>query len=107
MPRRENKSMPKVESAFLYSDAGSFPVGGREWSEWITSHTAFYFQHPAGTFTARKELRSGGWYWYAFRKHQSKLYKLYMGKSEEITSARLVEIARLLDERIRAETVSV
>ena len=100
MPRRENKSMPKVESGYLYTDDGSFRVDSSEWEAWITSHTAFYFASPVGTFTARKELRSGGWYWYAYRKHQSKLYKLYAGKSEELTSSRLVEIAGLLESRI-------
>jgi hypothetical protein len=106
MPRRENKSMPKVENAFLYSDAGSFPVGGREWSSWITASTAFYFFSPAGTFTARKELRSGGWYWYAYRKHQGKLYKRYMGKSEELTNELLVETAEQLDSRTRSHAAA-
>jgi LuxR family transcriptional regulator, maltose regulon positive regulatory protein len=106
MPRRENKSMPKVENAFLYSDAGSFPVGGREWEAWIVGSTAFYFFSPAGTFTARKELRAGSWYWYAYRKHQGKLYKLYMGKSEDLAPARLVEVADQLESRIRSHVAA-
>ena len=102
MPRHENKSMPKVESGYLYTDEGSFPIAGREWEPWLVSHIAFYFASPAGTYTARKELRSGGWYWYAFRRHQGKLYKLYMGKSEELGPARLAQVAGDLDSRVRS-----
>ena len=98
MPRRENRDMPRVESGFLYSDAGSVAVGGAEWLTWLQSHTAFYFESTVGTFTARRELRSGSWYWYAYRKRQGKLSKRYLGKSAELSSSRLGEVAQLLDQ---------
>jgi LuxR family maltose regulon positive regulatory protein len=97
MPRRENRNMPKVESGYLYADVGSLAVDSPEWLSWVQSHTAFYFQSTGGTFTARRELRSGSWYWYAYRKRQGKLLKRYIGKSEELTSVRLGEVARDLD----------
>jgi LuxR family transcriptional regulator, maltose regulon positive regulatory protein len=100
MPRRENRNMPRVESGYLYADAGSLAVDGQEWLPWVESHTAFYFESPGGTFTARRELRSGSWYWYAYRKHKGRLSKLYLGKSVELTGARLVEVAELLDRRV-------
>ena len=100
MPRRENKTMPKVESGYLYTDAGSVALDSPEWISWVEAHTAFYFESTTGTFTARKELRSGGWYWYAYRKHLGKLSKCYLGKSQELTSSRLVEVAELLDRRV-------
>ena len=100
MPRSENRTMPKVESGFLYSDEVSFPLDTALWREWLGSKTAFYFQSPRGTFTARRELRSGSWYWYAYRKHQGKLFKRYLGKSDELTAGRLAEVAELLDSRV-------
>ena len=100
MPRRENKDMPKVLSGFLYSDAGSFAVGSPAWSDWVIGTTAFYFESPVGTFTARKELRSGSWYWYAYRKRAGRLSKLYLGKSEELTNERLAKVAQLLERRV-------
>jgi LuxR family maltose regulon positive regulatory protein len=96
MPRRENKTMPKVESGYLYADTGSLAVDSPEWLSWLEGHTSFYFESPVGTFTARKELRSGGWYWYAFRRHRGKLSKLYLGRSVELTSSRLVAGAEAL-----------
>jgi LuxR family maltose regulon positive regulatory protein len=101
MPRGENRDMPKVESGYLYADAGSVAVDSSQWLPWLVAHTAFYFESTVGTFTARKELRSGGWYWYAYRRQQGRLSKRYLGKSEELTGARLVEVAEQLDQRIR------
>ena len=98
MPRRENKSMPKVESGYLYSDEQSFALGSESWREWLVSALAFYFASPNGTFTARKELRSGGWYWYAYRRYRGRLAKLYLGKSEDLNTERLVEVARKLND---------
>lgn len=100
MPRRENRDMPKVESGYLYSDAAGCAVDSPAWMSWVEGHTAFYFVSNAGTFTARKEQRSGGWYWYAFRRHRGKLSKLYLGKSIELTGARLDTVAELLNQRI-------
>lgn len=96
MPRRENRDMPKVESGYLYADTGSLAVDGPEWLSWLESHTAFYFASPVGTFTARRELRSGSWYWYAFRRYRGKLSKVYLGKSVELTSSRLAAAADAL-----------
>lgn len=43
--------------------------------------------------TLRKEKRSGKFHWYAYRRKGGKLYKRYVGYSENMTAARLVEIA--------------
>lgn len=101
MPRAENKTMPKVESGYLYDDAGGCTVGGAEWFTWLERKIAFYYASPAGTFTARKELRSGSWYWYGYRKHASKLHKSYIGRSFEVTAERLADAAQRLSDIIR------
>src|SRR5258708_37665701 len=49
------------------------------------------------TFTARKEQRPGGWYWYAYRRSQGKLHSVYLGKSEELTLERLNTTAEGLE----------
>lgn len=46
--------------------------------------------------TLRKEMRSGVAYWYAYRRVFYKLHKRYVGGSEQVTEARLVEVARKL-----------
>lgn len=100
MPRRENRSMPRVESGLLYTEDQSVRLDTAEWWAWLSSYRAFYFTSPKGTFTARRELRSGSWYWYAYRKHASKLFKIYLGRSSELSFMRLGEVAELLDRRI-------
>ena len=50
------------------------------------------------SFTARKETsKTGKDYWYAYRKVEGRLHKRYIGKSEDITSKRLSEVALALD----------
>jgi len=70
-----------------------------EWYAWLTTVSTFAFSSNSGTFTARKEqvgnLR-GGWYWKAYRKRGGKLHRAYLGKSEELTLARLNEVAAIL-----------
>src|SRR3954447_19272574 len=76
----------------------TIPVGSGPWFEWLSqeSSTIFYFHSPEGSYTARKENagnRRGGWYWKAYRKYQGTLYRAYLGKPEDLTGARLAEIA--------------
>lgn len=63
------------------------------WYAWLESHCSFRFEHLAGTFTARKEQRSGNWYWYAYRRKAGRLYTAYLGKSVELSATRLHIIA--------------
>lgn len=41
----------------------------------------------------RAEIRNGKKHWYAFRKRGGKLYKRYVGYSDQITEKKIVEIA--------------
>ena len=83
-------------------------VESAEWLEWLErdDSTLFAFHAPEGGYTARREGSGsgrGGWYWKAYRKHQGRLYRAYMGKGEDLTLARLREIAWTLSERIASE----
>ncbi len=50
-----------------------------------------------GTFTARKEsTRHGSTYWKAYRKREGKLRRAYLGKSRDVTLARLQTAAAVL-----------
>ena len=64
-------------------------VGSQQWYEWLASHPGFQFEGGTGHFTARRELRRGIEYWYAYRRYAGKLSKTYLGKSEELTLERL------------------
>ncbi|GHO70410.1 hypothetical protein KSC_093020 [Ktedonobacter sp. SOSP1-52] len=107
------RSTPTVSDATLFvreeAQGISIAVGSERWFEWLEQQTStiFSFQALHGSYTARKERignHRGGWYWKAYRKSEGKLYRAYLGKSEDLTLARLSEIALILATRIHTET---
>jgi LuxR family maltose regulon positive regulatory protein len=111
MPRTENKSTPIVVGDTLYHTDSGLTVGSAEWFAWLNQedHNRFYYESPIGTFTASKESRNRQMYWYAYRRalrkrhgtSETKLHKAYLGKSEDLTADRLLEIARWLAEQVQ------
>ncbi len=99
MARKEHKMTPKVIGTMLYSEAEGILLESAAWYDWLEGHTTFYLESPAGTFTARREARVGGSFWYAFRRVQRKLYKVYLGRSADLTRERLQQVACRLAER--------
>ncbi|MEG4121878.1 hypothetical protein QUA43_30975 [Microcoleus sp. N9_B4] len=60
------------------------------WFIWLTENDSFRYEsnnHPS--FRARKEKK----YWYGYRKIDGKLYKRYIGVSNEVTQDRLEQTA--------------
>src|SRR5258706_15226205 len=67
------------------------------WFAWLDSVASFTFQGQQGQLTARKESRQWGeGYWYAYRRVGPKLSKKYLGRTADLTLARLEEAASLL-----------
>jgi predicted ATPase/DNA-binding CsgD family transcriptional regulator len=73
--------------------AGVICLGTAAWHRWLTDNSAFIFEMSHAHYSARKERRSGGWYWYAYRRRHGKLHTAYIGKSEELTLGRLCDVA--------------
>src|SRR5919112_1898174 len=74
-------------------------VDSASWIAWLTDSAtrSFSFQSSSGKYTARKEHRSrGGEYWVAYRKRGGKLHKAYLGKAQDVTLARLEDVAAAL-----------
>src|SRR5256885_132447 len=70
-------------------------VGSGAWYTWLGDQQiqSFSFRNPLGSFTARRERKRHGWYWYAYRKRTGRLRKAYLGKTEELTLERLNAVA--------------
>src|SRR5215210_5330815 len=86
-------------------DDPEIEVDSASWVAWLTDPAtrSFSFQSPSGRYTARKEHRSrGGEYWVAYRKQGGKLHKTYLGKAEDLTLARLGDVAVVLAARDEA-----
>ncbi len=89
-----SKKTPLVINDILLDLANAPPItlDSPAWFAWLNAdeHYCFHFTHPSGGFTARKERKQRGqWYWVAYRQVHNKLYKAYLCKSEALTFARL------------------
>src|SRR5258707_2104337 len=89
------RATPRVQQGRLKAQHGSqaIVVDSPAWFSWLAEHRVFRFTSPASTFTARREPRAAGWYWYAYRRQHGSLRSAYLGKTEELTLLRLTEVA--------------
>jgi LuxR family maltose regulon positive regulatory protein len=72
------------------------PLTGDEeqWVAWLGTISSFSFQGQQGNLTVRKEARSrGDQYWYAYRRVGPRMMKKYLGRTVDLTLARLEEMA--------------
>lgn len=96
------------EDAQLYvehSITSLLVVESPAWFAWLEGVAHFTFQCQYGAFSARKERIAngrGGSYWRAYRKKQGKLCRVYLGKNEQVTMARLNAVALELARRLEA-----
>lgn len=93
------RRIPTVRDGTLHEGAEeaasheAIAVESTAWYTWLEQHRSFRFEDLASTFTARKELRAGSWYWYAYRRQAGRLHTAYLGRSEELSATRLHVIA--------------
>ena len=89
------RHIPIVTHDRLEKSGKPIAVGSRAWFAWLAdpAHQSFSYQSPLGTLTVRREKKRNGDYWYAYRTHESKLHKEYLGKPAELTVERLQEAA--------------
>ena len=96
--------IPTVKGERLYqSETESDPivVGTHAWYDWLEHHTTFTFVDRVGTFTARKSIiKTGDFYWKAFRKRQGKLHRIHLGHSHSLTLERLQATSRAFIEEL-------
>jgi len=102
---------PTVSAVSVYDEAQpawSVRLDTAAWVAWLEEPTTTRFAYPlfdpakgyiVGRMTVRKERRvRGGTYWTAYRRTCGRLRKVYLGRTETLTQARLEEIASLLRE---------
>jgi hypothetical protein len=82
--------------------------GSPEWRAWLDDYGvgSFGFTNEQGThYTARRERRArgGDCYWYAYRKQDKLLRKVYAGRTQELDLPRLVQVAQLLADQVQGE----
>ena len=77
------------------------------WFAWLATHTSFSFQGQHGSLHLQKETRPRGkeGYWYAYRRQGKRMVKHYVGRSADLSMARLEAVARTLGTRSQISTV--
>jgi RNA polymerase sigma-70 factor (ECF subfamily) len=71
--------------------------GYTTWEPLVQQIDTFDFLGDDGKFTARKEKRLHGYaYWYAFKRSGKRKEKMYLGRSSELTLARMEAMAKRL-----------
>lgn len=104
MSRAESKNTPKVLGGFLYGDEASIALDTAAWFAWLGAHLLFYVELPDGGYTARRELRpGGGWYWYAYRRAGGRLHKAYIGRTGSLTRRRLMDVGEQLADKAKTK----
>jgi len=90
-------AIPSLVQGMIKTEDGKvFELDSPKGSAWLESIGSFRFE-PSGDskpYTVRKE---SGIYWYGCRKIAGKVRKKYIGKSSEVTAAKLEEIAEALE----------
>jgi LuxR family maltose regulon positive regulatory protein len=83
-----NSANAVVTDGYLHSATLSvIRLGSLRWQNWLANNTKFVYVGEHGRFTAQRELRRGCAFWYAYRRRQKKLGKVYLGKAEHLTEA--------------------
>jgi hypothetical protein len=102
-----SRHTPTVAAGALYdpaTPATRIRLDSSAWHAWLAAPTTTRFAYPlhnqqrgyiAGFMTVRKEgRRRGGTYWTVYRRVGARLRKLYLGRAETVTHARLEAIAQ-------------
>jgi chromosome segregation ATPase len=93
-------AIASVVQGLIETEGGKvFELDSGKGSAWLESVSSFRYE-PTGAnkpYTVRQETKKGGDYWYGYRKVAGKLHKKYIGKSSELSTAKLEEIAEALN----------
>lgn len=71
-------------------------VGSETWFDWLEQNRSFHYECDGGKFTACKESRASGDFWYANRRVAGKLRRCYIGSTKDLKLEKLIEVAKQL-----------
>lgn len=103
MPRYAHAQFRWSESAQTYALSIDGQVSEQALTrDWLEQNDSFAFHSRGGMrYTARKQKgQRGSSYWYAYRRLRGRIVKRYLGKTADLTLARLEEVAQLLESEV-------
>jgi hypothetical protein len=121
MPKRLINAIEYVAGSYMLTDtdeAGQYRArddlqpDSPEYFTWLSTLRSFHFEGKHGRFTARLEKRknkdgSTRQYWSAYRKHNHKQLRRYLGQTSNLTIATLEDAARHLTDVCNSFPVKV
>ena len=78
-------------------------IGSKDYFDWLEGrgNTSFHVETYLYDYTLRREKRRKKFYWYAYKKLNDILYKVYAGQSDKLTKEMLFKtIPVMLDDKI-------
>lgn len=93
-------TIASVVQGMVETESGKvFELDSSKGSVWLESVSSFRYvpTEVNKPYTVRQEAKKGGDYWYGYRKVAGKLHKKYIGKSSELSTVKLEEIAEALN----------
>ena len=97
---------PWVKKGQLITLSGQrIVVGTPAWFRWLQTATRFCYSSIRfpDRLTARKEQRRHTFYWYGYARNASQLHNVYLGKSEQLTTAHLEWACEQLAKKARQQ----
>ncbi|MFM6076129.1 MAG: hypothetical protein ACKPB9_31835, partial [Dolichospermum sp.] len=97
----ETKFSPNLldnDPNFEHKPGKVIKVNSQAWFDWLSANDSFRFIAGNNSYRARKEFNQAAkiYYWYGVKKVNGKLHKKFIGKSDSVTHARLIEISSLI-----------
>lgn len=98
------QSTPEIKRNTVQGEP-AVTVESAAWFDWLEGassfryfsekavHVAARYSRPLPPISVRKERRRQGHLWYAYRRAYGQLFKVYVGRSQGMTVARLDEVA--------------
>lgn len=99
-------NMPWVRGGKVCTPEGArITMDTTAWFTWLGTVSSFCYSSPTHIhrLTVRRERRGRHSYWYAYSKIDAKLHNVYVGKTAQLTHARLEQVSRQLLLKARKE----
>lgn len=103
--------MPHSNTPWVRNGQLLTPTGQRihldtpAWFTWLETIPSFCYssRDPLWRLTVRREKRRHQTYWYGYLKNDAKLHNVYLGKTPQLTQARLEQACQELARKARQE----
>lgn len=89
--KMKNKTIVRQNQLLIEPDP--LEIGSPAWFLWLQTNDRFHYHGSEGQYLAQREQRRNSSYWYAYHKVNGRLEKVYLGKSEQISKEKLVQVS--------------